>query len=307
MITSRPKKSLTCEYCNKIFSRHNVMITHQLTVKKCIELQKNQGKVPEIKEYVCKNDYCRKSFQSSSAVVYHMERCKMTNEQISMQLQMQQLKEEVQQLKNATIHNTTNTTNSHNTNSHNTVNNITINQWMTEERILQIFNKHFSTRQLEAKELAQFTMTHLVNGEDKPIYLCTDPSRQRMVFFDGSGNEQVDENCKVLIDKMMQAKRYVKDLIQDEIIDNTVDEIERLKPLYSGFVDLHKNRDYKLELSKGLPRTRESANRNITFRTNPDNEDDIEWDINERLQREREQEFPREEIETSEDPFGFFS
>ena len=182
---------------------------------------------------------------------------------------------------------------------------------MTEDRIMEIFNKHLSTRQLEARELAIFTMTHLVNGQDRPIYLCTDPSRQRMVFFDISGNEQVDENCKILIDKVMMGKPYVKDLIQDEIIDNTESEIERLKPLYKGFKDLHKNRDYKLELSKRLPRTKESA-RNVTTKKDNDDDDDsdIEWDINERLQREKNEHEHKKNPETVQDievdEFGFF-
>lgn len=301
-------KIFECEHCHKIFARHANMVLHKRTVKKCIDLQIEQGITPQIKDFNCPND-CGKIFKSHSALNYHTKRCNVKEQEL-LQLQMQQLKEEVQQLKNTTVNNISNahnTTNSHN----NTVNHITINQWMTEERILDIFNKHFSTRQLEPKELAQFTMTHLVNGQDKPVYLCTDPSRQRMVFFDGSGNEQVDENCKILIDKMMQAKPYVKDLIQDEIVDNTVSEIERLKPLYNGFTNLHKNRDYKLELSKGLPRTTESARRNIVFKTNPDDEDEIEWDINERLQREREEREhttrPPNEEHAEEDAFGFFS
>lgn len=301
VLTSEAKK-FVCNFCDSVFTRKHTMLYHQITAQKCLVLQENKGKLINKKIFLCTNKECKKEFSSRSASKYHIARCLIKNEQNELKLQVKLLQEEMKKINNiTTINNTTNNDN------RNTVNNITINQWMTEERVLDIFHKNFSTRQLEAKELAQFTMNHLVNGKDRPIYLCTDPSRQRMVFLDCNGNEQVDENCNVLINKVMTAKPYVTELVQDEIIDNTKEEIDRLKPLYKDFTNLHKNRDYKLELSKGLPRTKENARLIIP---KPNQDDDIEWDINERLEKERtnNKEETRESLTSkqNEDVFGFF-
>ena len=162
-----------------------------------------------------------------------------------------------------------------------------MNQWMTEERIVEIFRKNFAIQDLEPAALAKFTMKNLVNGTDKPLYLCTDQSRQRMVYFDSSGNEQVDKDCAMLIDKVLHSKKTVKNLIEDEITGYTPEEIAQLnvKPMYQEFKNLHDSRTFKLELSKGLPNTPE-----LTVdkpRPSDYDSDEPEWDINERLERER--------------------
>ena len=292
-----------CEYCHRTFHQKKSVKLHQRTVRSCIELQEQSGKEVHRKFYECTYESCSQTFTSITSLKYHVEKCKNKGTPIKTPKELQEelrlLREKLQHVESLVSNPAPSTnigtqqidnSNSHNTNSHNTTNNITIHQWMTEERIRQIFKEQlFALTDLEGSALAKFTMKNLVNGQDKPMYLCTDQSRQRMVFFDNSGNEVVDKDCSVLIDKVLQSKEYVKELINDDIVDKTPEEIAQLKPLYNGFKNLHENRSFKLELSKGLPNTpltamEEQANKR--HHTAYD-DDEPDWDINERRARER--------------------
>ena len=303
------KSTWICKYCQYPFKSKSGMNQHLKTNDKCIEKQKQDGILVEKKCHVC--DGCEKEFVSSTTFKYHLNVCKKLlahsiqqqakevfdsqQEVLKTQLEAQQKKLEVleQELhKIATTkpsHSTTNNRNSHNVTNNNN-NNITIHNWMTEEKVMEIFQKNFQRLdQLNPKELANFTVNHLVNGLDRPLYLCTDPSRQRMVYFDGSGNEQVDESCKTLIDKVMQAKPFVDEIIQDDIVDKTEEEIVKVKPFHDAFANLQQSRNYKLELSKQLPRTVESARKQKrVHKPEPDGdgwENGVDWKINEKLRK----------------------
>ena len=314
MASIQNKTDVECEYCKCRFTLTKNLKFHQNTVRSCLEIQKALGKHVELKEYDCPYSNCNKKLTSKLALKYHIEHCKVNLKQ--KQLIGAVLTEEVEQLKkqldetnrvvqalkqNAaqpspvqqinTDNSTTTTTTT--TNSHNTTNNhITINQWMTEERIVEIFRKNFAIQDMEPSALAKFTMKNLVNGTDKPMYLCTDQSRQRMVYYDASGNEQVDKDCALLIDKLLQGKKTVKNIIEDEITGYSPEEIAQLnvKPMYQEFKNLYDSRSFKLELSKGLPNTPETAKHPVDKPRPTDyDSDEPEWDINERLERERQE------------------
>jgi hypothetical protein len=175
---------------------------------------------------------------------------------------------------------------------------------MTEERVLQIFKDHFGRNDLPEKKLADFTCKWFLSGNDKPMYLCTDPTRKRFVFVDQHGTEIVDKNCSTLINLLFQARPYVKDLIQDEIIDQTEDEITSIKDQYKAFLNLEADgMEYKLQLCRRLPSKIHSTSKDIP-------EDDIDWDINEKIKHSREPliktKYHSNEIEDT-DPFGMFS
>jgi len=181
---------------------------------------------------------------------------------------------------------------------------------MTEERVLQIFRDHFGKDDLPEKKLADFTFKWFLSGEDKPMYLCTDPSRKRFVFINQDGEEVVDKNCSTLIGLIFKAKPYVKELIQDEIIDQSDTEISSLKDQYTSFLNLEVDgTEYKLQLCRRLPAK-------ITSSANPTSSvDEIDWDINDKIKAMREQNAnrhtksvaqPKEEEVEEKDPFGFF-
>lgn len=72
---------VTCDYCKKEFSSKSMMIRHQSTVKKCIELQVEHGVTPHIKDFNCTNEHCSKTFTSKGSLDYHLARCNF-NQQI---------------------------------------------------------------------------------------------------------------------------------------------------------------------------------------------------------------------------------
>ena len=327
----------TCPYCQVQFRAKNGLTQHLRTVKACIAAQQADGLNIKVREYVC--DACNKSLTSKSSMDYHLRVCKVRAQQLleaeraekeaeraekealmvrleHYDSKLEQLQEKVQELETkptASKITNNNMKNSHNTNTTN--NHITIQNWMTEDRVMEIFQKNFKRiEQLNPKELAHFTVNHLVNGQDRPLYLCTDPSRQRMVYFDGSGNEQVDESCKTLIEKVLQAKPFVDEIIQDDIVDKTEEEIVKVKPYHDAFSNLQQSRNYKLELSKQLPRTVESARKpKRTAAPPPDGdgwENGVDWKINDKMKPKPDtsETDRKKQIEETEnhDVWGFF-
>lgn len=313
---------MECTYCHKILSHRSALIKHQKTVKMCIELQKELGLEIVKKDFLC--SFCKKDFSSNHSLKYHFDHVCKTKKEHELS-EMNQLSKSFVELKNKvetmeskintntnTTSNTTNTTNNNTmNNSNNTTNNISIVNYMTEERVLQIFKDHFGKNDLPEKKLADFTCKwFLSGGEDKPMYLCTDPSRKRFVFMDKDGEEVVDKNCSTLIGLLFQAKPYVKDLIQDEIIDQSEPEILLLKDQYKDFLNLEADgTEYKLQLCRRLPAK-------TTTTSNPTSSvDEIDWDINDKIKAMREKNAirqnaavqPKKHEETEEnDPFGFF-
>lgn len=290
------------------------LLKHQKTVKSCILLQEQQGTESKKKNFSC--SLCSKDLSSKHALKYHENSCKIKKK--NKESEINELKQCVVELKSkfdllsTTTSNTTNTTNNNTmNNSNNTTNNISIVNYMTEERVLQIFKDHFGKNDLPEKKLADFTCKwFLSGGEDKPMYLCTDPSRKRFVFMDKDGEEVVDKNCSTLIGLLFQAKPYVKDLIQDEIIDQSEPEILLLKDQYKDFLNLEADgTEYKLQLCRRLPAK-------TTTTSNPTSSvDEIDWDINDKIKAMREKNAirqnaavqPKKHEETEEnDPFGFF-
>lgn len=66
---------ITCEFCKKEFSSKCVMVRHQATTKQCVEIQLTNGKEVQTKEYKCTNISCTKTYNSNTALKYHLERC----------------------------------------------------------------------------------------------------------------------------------------------------------------------------------------------------------------------------------------
>jgi len=317
-MTDTEQEIPTCNFCKGEFRTRSGLFQHQRTVAYCVSEQERLGIViKRKKDHSCEN--CNKKFTANSSLKYHLNICKKklvkdiedeknallvkVNEHDKELKELYKKVEELQSKGNTTHHNTTNNnTTNNNTTNHN---NITIQNWMTEERVMEIFRKYSKgVDDLSPKKLAAFTANHLVNGVDRPMYLCTDPSRQRMVYFDESGNKHVDNNCSMLIKHIMQAKPFVDQVVQDYITYETQEEIERVKPFHSTFYNLHQSRNYKMELSRQLPQTEEIALIQPSSKLVIE-ESGVDWDINEKI-REKEEAENRVEVSDRCDNPDFF-
>jgi hypothetical protein len=67
-----------CEYCKNIYSSKSVLIKHQKTTKKCVEIQKNINKEIINIEYNCK--YCNKNFTLKQTLQKHENTCNCKKE-----------------------------------------------------------------------------------------------------------------------------------------------------------------------------------------------------------------------------------
>jgi hypothetical protein len=244
----------TCQFCNKKFSGKTTLIKHQRTVKSCLTLQEKSGHSTNKLIYKC--SFCNKELSSNHGYDYHIKICSIKKDTESKSKEEEfKIKEELRikterikeledklykhEIEHKNINNTINTINMNSNNTHNT--NISIINYMTEERVLQIFKDHFQLKDLEQSRLGIFTVKHMLTGDDKPVYKCTDLSRKICVYIDSSGNETVDKNMKVLIDLLHQANPYIKELIQDDIIDQEQDVITTLRSEYKDYINLETN------------------------------------------------------------------
>lgn len=323
---------MLCEYCQRSFSSFSSLTKHQHTAKYCIQLQKAKGLNPNAHLFPC--TFCNKTLTSLDNLHYHQRICKNKPEQTEdvsiptldtepehdpviqpvvvkvtedVRLLQETIRKLQQQVEDLAVRPTSTTTNNHTTNNHttnNTVNHnhISIINYMNEEHVLDIFRKHFNTNDLPEKNLADFTYKWFLKGNDKPVYLCTDPTRKRFVFINPEGKEVVDKNCSTLISLLYQAQPYIKDLVQDEIIDQTDDVIQSLRSQYHSFLNLEKDgTEYKLELCRRLP---QSSPIETTFSSGI--KDDIDWAINKKNETPEPIQDDYDPA-NDHDPFGMFS
>jgi hypothetical protein len=293
---------MECVYCHKLYSNKYTLRTHQTTSKKCIAIQEETTNTVLQKKFLC--THCNKQLTSNERLQHHLTICKQrpSEEEVKLRERIKELEDKLHkhEMEPKNIHNTTNITNMSNSNNTNNTN-ISIINYMTEERVLQIFKDHFQLKDLEQSRLGMFTVKHMLTGEDKPVYKCTDLSRKRCVYIDTSGNETVDKNMKTLINLLHQANPYVKELIQDDIIDQEEDVITTLRSDYKDYINLETDgSEFKSVVAKCASDVPKPSKLLI---------DDIDWDINLKRAKvkETEQKDSTRRFASDEDTFGFFS
>lgn len=67
-------ESLTCEYCDKVFTQHRNLLTHVKTAKYCLKLRG----IPLETSHVC--SFCNAKFTQKSVLVSHLKSCKTVEE-----------------------------------------------------------------------------------------------------------------------------------------------------------------------------------------------------------------------------------
>ena len=242
-------QEIKCEYCNNFFKNNNVLKTHQLNTKYCIEIQNSNNLESKNNLKNCK--YCEKLF-TSYKMSRHLETCKskkesddpvptlkkeievlktdydllkkemyllkkektyFENRSINYKEQLDKRIEEINNLQNRleklALKAIEKPTNS--TSTHNTIIN-NLPAFHSQEFINNKIQDKFDDRYFhnEMKSIAQFTYDHILTLDNgNLVYVCCDYGRKNFKYKDENGNEITDPEAIKLID-MIQDKLYDK-------------------------------------------------------------------------------------------------
>lgn len=269
--------NLTCSFCNKSFSTISNLDRHKKTTKTCF--LKTPDSFENIKKYDC--EFCPKTFTSKQRLDYHMKNaCKIIKSQTRLEEEVKILKEEVKQLKEHPMTTNNITVNGNVETLNNINNNISLTDYMTKDIIRDTFTKHYNSDTLLGgeKAFADFTIDYLLTGDGKPIYLCTDRSRQRFYYMDKNKKVE-DPNADILtnitatgsfdvVTKLYGEKmQYYTDKINEhanykEQQNYWIDERTSLIKIYNEIKNISKEgQSYRKRLSVRLPNSLEDRQR----------------------------------------------
>jgi hypothetical protein len=278
----------TCNFCNTDFDKKSSLTRHQTTARFCLKLQETNNTKIEKRLFECES--CKKELTSKPRLEYHINICKEKKKQdiqklnqtkdqkyTDLQLQINQLKKELEETKTRSASN--NTINI-NTNFDNSTHNYgSILTYMTPEVVKETFEKNYKLEDFfgAQKALAEFTTKNFLMGKNKALYLCKDKARNRFSFTDEDKNEIEDLNAAILIKLVSKGFGVIKNLYTKESVhlegrlarfercDNgtmiieTRNQMKRLEEVYKQIVNIIKEGDgYRNQLSRSLPATIES-------------------------------------------------
>jgi hypothetical protein len=280
----------TCNFCNTDFDKKSSLTRHQTTARFCLKLQETNNTKIEKRLFECES--CKKELTSKPRLEYHINICKEKKKQdiqklnqtkdqkyTDLQLQINQLKKELEETKTrSVVANTNNTINI--TNFDNSTHNYgSILTYMTPEVVKETFEKNYKLEDFfgAQKALAEFTTKNFLMGKNKALYLCKDKSRNRFSFTDEDKNEIEDLNAAILIKLVSKGFGVIKNLYTKEsahlqgrlarfercdngtMIIETRNQMKRLEEVYKQIVNIIKEGDgYRNQLSRSLPATIES-------------------------------------------------
>ena len=278
----------TCNFCNTDFDKKSSLTRHQTTARFCLKLQETNNTKIEKRLFECES--CKKELTSKPRLEYHINICKekkkldiqkltQTDNQkyTDLQLQINQLKKELEETKTRSASNNTITINTNFDNS--THNYGSILTYMTPEVVKETFEKNYKLEDFfgAQKALAEFTTKNFLMGKNKALYLCKDKARNRFSFTDEDKNEIEDLNAAILIKLVSKGFGVIKNLYTKESVhlegrlarfercDNgtmiieTRNQMKRLEEVYKQIVNIIKEGDgYRNQLSRSLPATIES-------------------------------------------------
>lgn len=278
----------TCNFCNTDFDKKSSLTRHQTTARFCLKLQETNNTKIEKRLFECES--CKKELTSKPRLEYHINICKekkkldiqkltKTEDQkyTDLQLQINQLKKELEETKTRSASNNTITINTNFDNS--THNYGSILTYMTPEVVKETFEKNYKLEDFfgAQKALAEFTTKNFLMGKNKALYLCKDKARNRFSFTDEDKNEIEDLNAAILIKLVSKGFGVIKNLYTKEsahlqgrlarfercdngtMIIETRNQMKRLEEVYKQIVNIIKEGDgYRNQLSRSLPATIES-------------------------------------------------
>jgi len=258
-----------CEYCKKEFSTKSNLNRHRDTSKKCNHTEKIL--------FSC--NFCDKELCSKQKLHYHVNICKYKNETSleketdnnELKEQVNIMKKEIEELKNSK--NTTNITITNN--STNIMNNYKpLLQYMTPSVIKETFEQNYTIKDFAGsqKALADFTTKQFLSGKNKPVYLCTDRSRQHFTFINEKEKDIEDQHAMILITLISKGFGTVKKLYKKQLVDlnkrlemfresdnltmitETISHIKELEKNYQQILATQDEGDhYRSQLAKILP------------------------------------------------------
>lgn len=189
-----------CEFCKKSFYDISTLNKHLKSAKKCIKLRETLAPgtlILEEKFYGCVN--CSKKFTTNQNLKRHLENCKTVINVEKLVETVEVLSQQIKELKDKPTTSTT-INNNGGINQVNITNHIGFREYMTHEKIESIFNDHYTIQKMmEGQEgLADFTIEFFLNGTDKPMYFCSDKSRNSFYFLDSNKKRVNDPDGKIM-------------------------------------------------------------------------------------------------------------
>jgi hypothetical protein len=276
---------MECEHCHKTFSTQYVLNNHKKNTKSCLIIQGKPVKIVEKKNPTC--SYCSKVFKSNQNLKNHLGICKKKpNEELLSVIEdkidrLQQsvlskdehnkkleerIKELEEKVKQPTIINNSNNSNNNNqVNNQVYNNNLTIHNYMTPERVTEVFDKHYTIETLMGgqKALANFVVDQFVAGPDKMVYLCVDRSRKKCMYTTDFQTFHEDVNNEILLSQLTPAMHIIKDKVEWSEMEKKYNmDVERI---HDSFDEILAIRDdgclFRSQLCKRLPTTIEDKKR----------------------------------------------
>jgi len=246
---------MECDFCNKIFSCKSSLILHQKTAKYCLKLQ---GKINE-EQFEC--EHCNKKFTVKQNLISHYGICKekevnykfeqrekdirkefeielkekdneinelkqkiaeLNGRLYTLKEDHEVLKEIAKQPKNTT---TTNTTT-------NTLNITTCLDFDNIDKIKDVIEKDFNIDYAinGQKGIAKFVKDKLLKDDNgKPLYICTDTSRQIFKYKDNKGDIKKDVEAKKLTEYIVDGgiKKKTVDVASEWYVDDGGIDMEK--------------------------------------------------------------------------------
>jgi len=222
-----PKTASSLKQVKKVISQKIIKTIKNPESKPDKSIKKTQPKTT--KQVICEN--CNTTFTRKDSLIKHIKsRCRvLKNKELSilndlkttlnnMESKINNMESELHLIKNTPTVVTNNITN-----------NLTILTYMTSDKVKEIFDNHYTLDTFlgNEKALADFTLKYFLIGEDKPVYLCTDKSRQKCSFIDDRGNHIEDNNQEILLRLTSEGFNKVQEKYKEITISKYTNSIYR--------------------------------------------------------------------------------
>lgn len=223
---------MNCEYCNKSFKTKSSLNNHQKTTKFCLKIQEEKKKeqsssnksdgtnqdedIDNYKNKICK--FCGTTLENPNDIQEHFDIiCKPQFEEhkkkfIELLTLNEQLSSETLKLKEKNNKLELLIQNQKNNDKLAAEEVVTTYFEETVENIKKCIEEHFTYDYLIGGQegIANFTIKHILNVKDKPVYLCVNYKKCIFNFVSKKGDILKDVNAKLLTKILWEAEIFQK-------------------------------------------------------------------------------------------------